>query len=121
MNVDEIREKLKEKGWSIAEFARRLGVGYSTLQTILSGRNPLTRPMERLINYELNTPREHIVIYKVSIPDDVVETLTPQATTPAEKERILKNIVRANLEELAQLGAILSSDELTSPGGEDVQ
>lgn len=106
MSIDEIKERLKEKGWSIADFARKLGVGYSTLQTVLSGKNPLTKPLEKLIGYELEANLEHIIVYKISIPDDTVEELTgAQAATPAEKERILRALIRANLEELAQLGA----------------
>lgn len=108
MTIEEINEKMKERGWTNRRLAEELGVNESSLGQILKGRRPMTEQLARHIEYIFGK-REAMLVYRVEVPDCKVMELTAGrgCVTEADHRLALKAIIEHNLHELAKLGAEL--------------
>lgn len=113
MSIQEIKEMMRLRGLTIKSLADMLFVDYNSLRQILSGNRPLTAQLNRHIELALGVVKEEMVIYKVTIPDEVVERVVPNASqlSKAQLEAVLKAVLHKNVAELAEMGAKLEWTE----------
>lgn len=113
MTLEEIREQMEAQGLTIKQLADRLCVNYDSLRQIMAGQRPLTAQLNRHIELTLGYKREEMVVYRVTIPDEVAERLVPNAAqmSPEQLRPILEAIVHRNLAELADMGVNLEWTE----------
>ncbi len=108
MTVDEINEKIKERGWTNRRLAEELGVNESSLGQILKGKRPLTEQLSRHIDYIFGK-REAVLVYRVDVPDGKAQELTAGrgCVTEADHWEAMQAILEHNLQELIKVGARL--------------
>ncbi len=108
MTLEELKKAVLKKWPTIKECAEELGVSYNTLQSALSGRNPLTKALENHLMLALGK-REAILVYRVDIDSKKVEELTAGrgCVTEADHREAMNAILHSNLQELIRLGATL--------------
>ncbi len=113
MTIQDIKEQMRVRGLTIKNLADMLFVDYNSLRQILSGKRPLTAQLNRHIELALGIVKEEMVIYKVTIPDEVVERVVPNASqmSKAQLEAVIKAVLLKNVEELAEMGAKLEWTE----------
>lgn len=69
VKIEEIKNAIKEKGYTVKAFAEILGVAYGTLRHILAGRQSLTEQLRRHIMLALqSTPAGESHRVPVSVP-----------------------------------------------------
>lgn len=109
MSIQDIKEQMKVRGLTIKSLADMLCVDYNSLRQILSGKRTLTAQLNRHIELSLGIVKEEMVIYKVTIPDEVVERVVPNASQmpKAQLEAVIRAVLRKNVEDLAEMGATL--------------
>lgn len=109
MTPEDIKERLKERGWTQADLAEKLGVHPGTIKNLLSGQRPITEQLSRHIDYVLGTAREAVLVYRVDVPTHKVEELTAGrgCVTEADYREALAAVLKHNLQVLAEVGAQL--------------
>lgn len=108
MTPEEIKQELAIRRITIAEFAARLGVGYTTLRNALAGHTPLTKALEHHIQLALGK-REAVLVYRVDVGTRKVEELTAGrgCVTELDHWEAMQAILEHNLQELIKVGALL--------------
>ncbi|MBR5887331.1 MAG: hypothetical protein IKZ07_03885 [Akkermansia sp.] len=108
MELEELKQAVTQKFGSIKACAEELGVSYNTLQTTLTGKNPMTKALKNHLMLALGA-REAVLVYRVDVPTHKVEELTAGrgCVTEADHREALQAIIEHNLQELAKLGAEL--------------
>lgn len=106
MTITEIKAAMEARGWTIAAFAEKLGVGYNTLRHILAGRVSMTDAMHNHICLLLREPREAVLVYRVDINEAQARELLGANCTAnaADRPAALEAVVHCNLRELIELG-----------------
>lgn len=113
MNIDEIKQALREKGITQAEFAQKLCLSKDAVNKVLNGRAPLTDTLKRHIELLLFGQREALLVYRVDVSTRKVEELTAGkgCVTPADHHAAMQAIAEYNLRELEKIGAGLDWTE----------
>lgn len=108
MTLEELKQAVLKKWPTIKECAEELGVSYNTLQSALSGKNPLTKALKNHLTLALGK-REAIMVYRVDIDTKKVEELTAGrgCVTEADHRAAMNAILHSNLQELIRLGSTL--------------
>lgn len=80
MTTSWLRERRREKGWTQAQAARRLGVSQTYLSLLETGRRPLSRPLTKKAQRVFDVPATalpvgHLSAVKVADAEDVAGTL----------------------------------------------
>lgn len=106
MTTEEIKTAIKAKGYTQAEFAKKLGVAPSTLTNALSGITPMTKALHNHIALLLEKERDVVIVYKIELPEAKVVELCGQSACQTEEDRhaAIEAIVHHNLQELIELG-----------------
>lgn len=120
MNAEEIKQEIKKQGYSLATFAEKIEVGYTTLRLALSGKQPLTASLKNHIMLALREPSEVLLVYRVKLPEAACTELLGDKCSADKEARpaALEAVIRHNLTELAERGAALnwSDDERRALG-----
>lgn len=113
MTITEIKAAMEARGWTIAVFAEKLGVGYNTLRHILAGRVPLTDAMHNHICLLLKEPKEAVLVYRVDINNAKARELLGSNCTVnrADRPAAIEAVIHHNLQELIDLGKKCSWSE----------
>ncbi len=100
MTIEEIRNTLRERGWTQKRLADMLHVHQVTLGLILTGKNKLTPQLEAHIEQLFSRRKEPHIDLELSLPNAVVERWVPDFAQLAPEQR--KAAVEAVLREAAQ-------------------
>lgn len=113
MNIQEIRELLKARNMTQAQLAEMLHMHPMSLSKILSGRAPLTETLASHINLLLSDKKEQLLVFRVSLPDAVVEQWIPgfEFLTLEERKTAVEAVLHAAAKQCVALGEALYSPE----------
>lgn len=109
MNIDDIKEELKRRGWTYIDLAEKLAMGKSSIYNIMNGVSPLKESLSRHIELLFSVPEMAVLVYKINLTEKQVEDLTAGEQFPAteegqrRKEEAVQMVLRHNAETLAAL------------------
>lgn len=89
MTIEEIKQELRDRGWTQRKFASVLGIHEVTVAMILSGKYKLTQQMDAHIEALFNDAPEQILIHRVRFPDMKVEFSAPGFENLTPRQQIL--------------------------------
>lgn len=116
MELDEIREELKKRGYTIEDLAAELGMNRSSVSRVLNGTNPLKESLRRHIELLLKGGDEAVFVYRVNLTSSQVRELCGEKYLGAAEDkngalqlsarasRALRLIIMHNLKRLAEAG-----------------
>ena len=111
MTKDEIKQALKERGWTIQTLAEKLRVSYGALRAVLSESGKLTDQLSAHIELLLNSTQEQIMLFKVTYPEVLCRAWLPgwDELTPEQRQDGLQAVML----EAAKLAAADGEKELS--------
>lgn len=115
MTIDEIKQALRERGWSNKKLAEMLHIHEVTLNLILSGKNKLTDQLSAHIELLLGNTQEQLIMYKITYPDAVVQSWLPgwDELTPEQRKAGIEAVLREATEQLvAEQEARMTPEEV---------
>ena len=77
MTKDEIKNALRERGWTYQTLAEKLRVSYGALRTVLSENGKLTDQLNAHIELLLKNTQEQLIMYKITYPDALCRSWLP--------------------------------------------
>ena len=87
MTKDEIKNALRERGWTYQTLAEKLRVSYGALRTVLSENGKLTDQLNAHIELLLNNTQEQLIMYKITYPDALCRSWLPGWDDLTEEQR----------------------------------
>ena len=104
MTKDEIKQALKERGWTIQTLAEKLRVSYGALRAVLSESGKLTDQLSAHIELLLNNTQEQLIMYKITYPDAVVQSWLPgwDELSPEQRKAGIEAVLREAAEQLVR-------------------
>lgn len=104
MTIDEIKNTLKERGWSYADLAEKLHRSASSMKNILSGQQPLNPSLAAHIELLFKDTQQQLLMYKVTFPDAVCESWLPgwEQLTPEQRKTAIEQVLLKAAEQLAE-------------------
>lgn len=111
MTIEEIKQALRERGWSNKKLAEMLHIHEVTLNLILSGKNKLTDQLAAHIELLLGSTQEQIMLFKVTYPEVLCRAWLPgwDELTPEQRQDGLQAVML----EAAKLAAADGEKELS--------
>ena len=96
MELQELKKAVMEKWGGIKECSEEIGVSYSSLESVLNGRNPLTKALKHHLMLALGMRKDTLMMFRVSLPDAEVESWVPgwEKLSRAEKAAAAEAVVR---------------------------
>lgn len=106
MDIDQIKQQMRQRGWTQAELAEKLGMSHSSIRQILSGHVPLQTRVAKHIELLFESSATAVLIYSVDLPDEVLRTWFPgwDRLTDNQRKMCVRKVFRKNLEDLVALG-----------------
>lgn len=87
MTKDEIKNALRERGWTYQTLAEKLRVSYGALRTVLSENGKLTDQLNAHIELLLKNTQEQLIMYKITYPDALCRSWLPGWDDLTEEQR----------------------------------
>lgn len=110
MNIDDIKEELKRRGWTYIDLAEKLAMGKSSIYNIMNGVSPLKESLSRHIELLFSVPESAVLVYKVNLTEKQVYDLTAQQQFPPTEEgqqrraEAVAAVIKHNMQMLEQAG-----------------
>ncbi len=117
MTKDEIKQALKERGWTYQTLAEKLRVSEGSLRVQLSANGKLTDQLSAHIELLLGNTQEQLIMYKITYPDAVVQSWLPgwDDLTPEQRKAGIEAVLREATEQLvAEQEARMTPEEVAS-------
>lgn len=111
MNIEEIKQAIKARGWSNKKLAQLLNVHVVTLNLILSGKNKLTDQLRAHIELLLNSTQEQLIMFKLTYPEALCQSWLPGWDELSPEQR--QKGIEAVLLEAARLAVEETEREMT--------
>lgn len=104
MTKEEIKQALKERGWSYQLLAEKLRVSEGSIKNALSDKGKLTDQLAAHIELLLGNTQEQLIMYKITYPDAVVQSWLPgwDELTPAQRKAGIEAVLREATEQLVR-------------------
>lgn len=119
MTKDEIKQALKERGWTYQTLAEKLRVSEGSLRVQLSANGKLTDQLAAHIELLLNSTQEQIMLFKVTYPEVMCRAWLPgwDELTPEQRQDGLQAVML----EAAKLAAADGEKELSPEQWEELR
>lgn len=110
MEIEEIRQNLKARGWTYKTFAEKLKLAENTVKLYMNGKNKITDQLMSHIELLFSAPQNAVLVYKINLTEKQVEELTSGQQFPAtpegeaRKAAAVEAVLLHNLKTLANLG-----------------
>lgn len=106
MDIEEIKEQLKQRGWTQADLAEKLGLKYSTLRKIMSGICALTPRVESHIKLLFEQSMTAVLVYTIDFPDEELRSWVPMWDRMSKRQRVvaLKKVFQQVLGDMIKEG-----------------
>ena len=117
MTKEEIKQALKERGWSYQLLAEKLRVSEGSIKNALSDKGKLTDQLSAHIELLLGSTQEQLIMYKITYPDAVVQSWLPgwDELTPEQRKAGIEAVLREATEQLVrEQEARMAPDEVAS-------
>lgn len=116
MEIDEIKNAMREQGYNITTLAQKLSMNKETLGRALSGKNPMTETLRKHIELILGSTDEAVFVYRINLTTEQVRELCGERYTGVEEKdgklilpprarKAVELVIRHNLRRLARIGA----------------
>lgn len=116
MEIDEIKNAMREQGYNITTLAQKLSMNKETLGRALSGKNPMTETLRKHIELVLGSADEAVFVYRINLTTEQVRELCGERYTgmeekdgklimPPRARKAVELVIRHNLRRLARIGA----------------
>ena len=115
MTIEQIKNALKDRGWTYAHLAEKLKVHPGSIKGVLSGKRVLTNQLAAHIELLLKDTQEQLIMYKVTFPDATVESWVPgwERLTPEQRQQAVGAVIEEAARQLMEEGAAaLTPEEL---------
>ena len=110
MEIEEIRQNLKARGWTYKTFAEKLKLAENTVKLYMNGKNKITDQLMSHIELLFSAPQNAVLVYKINLTDKQVEELTGGQQFPAtpegeaKKAAAVEAVLLHNMQTLADMG-----------------
>lgn len=110
MNIDDIKEELKRRGWTYIDLAEKLAMGKSSIYNIMNGVSPLKESLRRHIELIFNEAESAVLVYKINLTERQVYDLTAGQQFPPTEEgqkrraEAVEAVIKHNMEQLEKMG-----------------
>lgn len=113
MTKVQIKNALKERGWTQAQLAEKLKIHPGTLKNILSGPNTLTPTLAAHIELLLKDTQEQLIMYRVTFPDATCESWVPgwERLTAEQRQAAVGAVIEEAARQLMAEGAAAMTPE----------
>ena len=119
MTHEELKKEVLKKWGRLDLCAEEIGVSYSSLESVLNGRNPLTKSLKHHLQLALGLRKDTLIMFKVELPDEEVQSWVPGWDKLSEDER--RAAVESIVREAALLGSKRGWEELSEPEREKLR
>ena len=110
MEIEEIRQNLKARGWTYKTFAEKLKLAENTVKLYMNGKNKITDQLMSHIELLFSAPQNAVLVYKINLTDKQVDELTGGQQFPAtpegeaKKAAAVEAVLLHNMQTLADMG-----------------
>lgn len=106
MDITEIKQELKRRGWTNAMLAEKIGKNPNYVSNVLSGSTKLTESTAKHIALLFESTRTVFFAYAVDVPEATCRSWVPgfENLTPRQQVEAVKAVVVETLKKLAKNG-----------------
>ena len=110
MEIEEIWQNLKARGWTYKTFAEKLKLAENTVKLYMNGKNKITDQLMSHIELLFSAPQNAVLVYKINLTDKQVDELTGGQQFPAtpegeaKKAAAVEAVLLHNMQTLADMG-----------------
>ena len=103
MDIQEINQALKDRGWTQQYLAEKLRMHPVALNRVLTGKTELKPTLAAHIELLLNNTQEQLIMYKITYPDAVVQSWLPgwDELTPEQRKAGIEAVLMEAVQQLA--------------------
>ena len=115
MDIQEINQALKDRGWTQQLLAEKLRMHPVALNRVLTGKTELKPTLAAHIELLLGNTQEQLIMYKITYPDAVVQSWLPgwDELTPEQRKAGIEAVLREATEQLvAEQEARIAPEEV---------
>ncbi|MBR5185367.1 MAG: helix-turn-helix domain-containing protein [Akkermansia sp.] len=115
MDIQEINQALKDRGWTQQLLAEKLRMHPVALNRVLTGKTELKPTLAAHIELLLGNTQEQLIMYKITYPDAVVQSWLPgwDELTPEQRKAGIEAVLREATEQLvAEQEARMAPEEV---------
>lgn len=115
MDIQEINQALKDRGWTQQFLAEKLRMHPVALNRVLTGKTELKPTLAAHIELLLGSTQEQLIMYKITYPDAVVQSWLPgwDELTPEQRKAGIEAVLREATEQLvAEQEARMTPEEV---------
>ena len=115
MDIQEINQALKDRGWTQQLLAEKLRMHPVALNRVLTGKTELKPTLAAHIELLLGNTQEQLIMYKITYPDAVVQSWLPgwDELTPEQRKAGIEAVLREATEQLvAEQEARMTPEEV---------
>lgn len=117
MDIQQINQALKDRGWTQQLLAEKLRMHPVALNRVLTGKTELKPTLAAHIELLLGNTQEQLIMYKITYPDAVVQSWLPGwgDLTPEQRKAGIEAVLREATEQLvAEQEARMTPEEVAS-------
>ena len=103
MDIQEINQALKDRGWTQQYLAEKLRMHPVALNRVLTGKTELKPTLAAHIELLLNNTQEQLIMYKITYPDAVAQSWLPgwDELTPEQRKAGIEAVLMEAVQQLA--------------------
>lgn len=113
MTIEQIKNALKDRGWTYAHLAEKLKVHPGSIKGVLSGKRVLTNQLAAHIELLLKDSQEQLIMYRVTFPDATCESWVPgwERLTAEQRQAAVGAVIEEAARQLMAEGAAAMTPE----------